>query len=67
MQNVVQVGHSIWQQLWDHQKPGKSMYKKLGFLTSCLSILLLVSLFVWDIPRKLTAGQMTTSMEQGLI
>jgi hypothetical protein len=27
----------------------------------------LVSLFVWDIPRKLTAGQMTTSMEQGLI
>jgi len=37
-----------------------------GFLTHCLSILFLVRLFIWDIPDKLTAGQLTNSMEQGL-
>jgi hypothetical protein len=38
----------------------------LYFLTHCLSILFLVRLFIWDIPDKLTAGQLTSSMEQGL-
>jgi len=36
-----------------------------GFLTQCLSVLFLVRLFIWDIPDKLTAGQLTNSMEQG--
>jgi len=38
----------------------------LGYLTHYLLSLFLFRLFIWDIPGKLTAGQLINSMEQGL-